>query len=142
MKLNKSLETKLLTNPDGVSYQYVMKLDSIFAIPLITSKFKSFRTSSPMFFDYLNFDLYKIKDEGSHYIALTDENGNTTISLDETPIFFTKIKDNTQYIIHPDEIMADNFMLALQALDKNEFGKFSKEGKKLIEQVLVILQKM
>lgn len=140
VKLNPVLEKSLLTNPDGVSYQYVIELeyqgDTKKAIPLINSKFGTFRPEAPMFFDYLHFDLYSLSDRGDHYMATSTTDGKTLIPMEQTPSFFTKIKDNTQYIIHPDEIMADNFMLALQAYTTGDYSKFSKEGKALIDQVI------
>lgn len=146
IKLNPVLQKILLTNPDGVSFQYAIELEGgvpgKLAVPLITSKFKNFRPDNPAFFDYLNFDLYELKDLGSYYEVLSDDNGKTTIPLKTTPVFFTKIKDNTQYIIHPDEIMADNFMLALLAYEKGDYAKFSKEGKALIDLVIERLKKM
>lgn len=140
IQLNASLEAVLLNNPDGVSYQYAIDLEKdgsmIKAIPLITSKSLNYDTKRPNFFDYLQFDLYSLDDKGSHYVAKSTTTGETLLPLQSTPNFFTKIKDNTQYIIHPDEIMADNFMLALLAYDKNEYGKFSKDGKILIQKIL------
>lgn len=141
VKLNAHLQKRLLTNPDGVSYQYCIKLDSFLAIPLITSKFDKFRSYNSSFFDYLQFDIYKIIDKGSHYEATTNDIGSSTLPLKNTPKFFTKIKDNTQYIIHPDEIMADNFMFALQGYSKNEYKRFSASGKTLIEDLLNVLKK-
>ncbi|MGB4960437.1 MAG: hypothetical protein WBO36_13240 [Saprospiraceae bacterium] len=140
VRLNDHLSRRLLTNPDGVSYQYVMELPkdggTIQAVPLITSKYDGYRSSTNAFFDYLNFDLYELVDKGEYLEASTTSNGQTTIPLKSTPMFFSKIKDNTQYIIHPDEIMADNFMLGLQAYSKGDFKKFSKEGKELIDQLM------
>jgi hypothetical protein len=106
------------------------------AIPLITSKSKVYDPKKPNFFDYLHFDLYSLDNKGDHYMAKSTTTGQTLLPMQSTPTFFTKIKDNTQYIIHPDEIMADNFMLALLAYDKNEYGKFSKDGKILIQKIL------
>ena len=144
VRLNAALSQILLTNPDGVSFLYSIDLDrngeTIKAIPLITSKFTTFRPDQPMFFDYLNFDLYNLEDKGAYYMANSTTTGKTLVPLHSTPSFFTKIKDNTQYIIHPDEIIADNFMLALQAYSKGEYGKFSKEGRMLIDKVLLRLE--
>jgi hypothetical protein len=136
----------LLTNPDGVSNNYYLTLrngeKSTKIIPMITSKAKSFKQASPAFFDYLSFDLYPVKSVGDQYVTVSDEQGKTTLDVGETPSFFQQIKDNTQYIIHPDEIIADNFMLAIQAYDKNEYKNFSPEGRQLIEDILFILKKM
>ena len=135
-----ALKKILLTNPDGVSLDYIIKLDdqkdTISAIPVITSKFNEYKSTNPFFLDYLNFDLYGLSNKGDHYVAEANDAGKTLVNLKKTPSFFTKIKDNTQYIIHPDEIMADNFMLALLAKENDDFKKFSPSGRKLIDQVL------
>jgi predicted P-loop ATPase/GTPase len=89
----------------------------------------------PSYFDYLQFDLYHVIDG----VTRSDKDGKTLMDLMYTPSFFYQIKDNTQYIIHPDEIMADNFMLALQAFHHKDFKNFTKEGKNLIDNVLKIL---
>jgi hypothetical protein len=144
IKLNKILEHFLLTNPDGVSYQYYIQLEAqgreVKALPLITSKWARYKPDLPAFFDYLHFDLYKLDDHGANYMATSTPQGRSLIPIDETPTFFTKIKDNTQYIIHPDEIMADNFMLTLQAFSNGNYTKFSPEGKALVDSVLLRLQ--
>ena len=138
--LSDALKKILLTNPDGVSLNYVIKLDdqkdTISAIPVITSKFSEYKESNPFFFGYLNFDLYGLSNKGDYYYAESTTTGKTLVNLQKTPSFFKKIKDNTQYIIHPDEIMADNFMLALLAKENDDFKKFSAVGKQLIDQVL------
>ena len=141
--LSDALKKILLTNPDGVSLDYLIKLDdqkdTISAIPVITSKFNEYKDSNTFFFGYLNFDLYGLSNRGDHYYVESNASGKTLVNLQKTPSFFTKIKDNTQYIIHPDEIMADNFMLALLAKENDDFKKFSVTGKKLIDQVLDLL---
>lgn len=147
VKLNNFLSKRILTNPDAPSFQYVIKLkmkggDEKLAVPLITSKFENFKTSISQFFDYLNFDLYELEDKGEYYLVKTNTNGSTTIHLQETPSFFEQIKDNTQYIIHPEEIMADNFMLAVEAFYKNEYSKFSQEGRLLINKIIQRLAEM
>ena len=139
------LKDWMLTNPDGVVHRHFLEVrasDSIYRIvPVITAKLKSFKPSQPAFFDYLSFDLYTLKENPSSFEIISDETGKTTLPLEASTGFFNAIKDNTQYIIHPEEIMADNFMLALLAADKNEYSKFSSTGKELIEKVLYRLSK-
>lgn len=139
------LADRLLTNPDGVSCQYAINLSDpesqvkkLLAIPLITSPPGGYQSEKPNFFDYLSFDLFEIKDEKDSWQVLADQAGKTTLALASTPRFFTQIKDNTQYIIHPEEIMADNFMLAVLAMSENNYSRFSPEGKKLINKVISI----
>lgn len=145
VRLPSNLEDKLLTNPDGFSMNHMITLTDrnnrqIKAIPLISSKHAGFRADWTDFFDYLNFDLFEVMEENGTLKVKTTENGQSTIQLEYTPSFFTKIKDNTQYIIHPEEIMADNFMLAVLAYNGNDYSKFTSSGKDLILEVITILK--
>jgi hypothetical protein len=140
IKASDKLAEWLLTNPDGVEHQHFLKMitaDSTYRIvPVITAKLKNFRPSQPAFFDYLSFDLYKLSDQSSFLEIMSDSLGKTTLPMEAASGFFNAIKDNTQYIIHPEEIMADNFMLGLMAADKNDYDRFSLAGKQLIDRVL------
>ncbi|MFZ1705031.1 MAG: hypothetical protein WAT79_11850 [Saprospiraceae bacterium] len=138
------LAENLLTNPDGVTRQYALEINdehqTTLVIPLISSKFSAWKKETPHFFDYLSFDLYPIQWDNGKYVVQTNEWGHTTMPLKQTQQFFTKIKDNTQYIIHPEEIIADNFMLAVLYNHDNQKNKFSEEGKKLIDNVLQMIR--
>lgn len=138
IKLSQDMSKLLLSNPDGVSTDYAINLgDNLMALPIITSQQDHYDPSKPRIFDYFNFDLYEIDQDGT---VLTNPNGSTTIPPAKNAVFFKKIKDNTQYIIHPDEITADNFMLAVNAYDTNTYGNYSPEGRKLIEDIIEILK--
>jgi hypothetical protein len=145
IKSSENLKAWMLTNPDGVEHKHFLRVkvkDSTYMIvPAITAKLKNFRPSQPAFFDYLAFDLYKLTTHPSYYEITSDTFGKTTLPMEASTRFFDAIKDNTQYIIHPEEIMADNFMLGLFAGNKNEYSKFSPAGKQLIEKVLERLAK-
>jgi len=70
------------------------------------------------FFDYIDFSLYKVSIQ--HGVKVnTNTDGNSTINMDNIPDFFEKITTNTGYIIHPDEIIADNFMYIMMREKKN-----------------------
>ena len=149
--LPESLQNRLLLNPDGIDYGYLIKLQtpegkSIQALPLIVSKKTDFDPLDPTFFSYLQFDLYQIKPPFVRRIeVLAKEDGRSTIDFQKIPSFFEQIKDNTGYIIHPDEIMADNFVLVAmrQGIEKgsNQEAPLSPEGRQLIEQAEEILRK-
>ncbi len=144
--INDLLKIMVLCNPDGMSVQYAAEIETgdgpLYAMPFITSSNAKFKPDKPNYFDYLVFDLFTIGDYGNHYKIQCDIHGKSVTPLSKLPGYFTNIKDNTQYIIHPDEIMADNFMLALLAVKKNDYSKFSAEGKKLIEDVTARLSQM
>jgi len=145
--LSRALEQKRLCNPDGMTLDYGVKLSDgngteKTIIPFIISNKPYYSPSTPSFFAYLKFDLYplEILKDGSA-LLISDIAGNTVLSPEMQNDYFNHIGDNTQYVIHPDEIMADNFMLAVQTAYDGDYSQYSDEGKSLIEGVLNILSK-
>ena len=132
IKIPEDLSKKVITNPDASFMDYAVDLDGTLAIPLLTSKFKAYTKANPYFFDYVDFNLFPI---------LKDNSLGTKGILDErTDVFFRKIKDNTNYIIHPEEIIAENFQLLVYANYENRYDRFSNEGKDLILQLKKVLE--
>jgi len=144
--LPREISDKLLTNPDGVRRDYAINLKdengkSQMALPLIMSTKDGYQESMPTFFAYLSFDLFPLHKITNNQVTLgLNSNGGSALSVEHNGNFFEQIKDNTQYIIHPDEIMADNFMMALIANQNNSFENFSEEGKQLLMDVIEILK--
>lgn len=144
--MKSDLAERVLLNPDGVNYGQKIELktadSTLSAIPIIVSTEKRFIPSKPGFFNYLNFQLYEIKKlkNGKHEV-ISKEEGASTLNLAELPSFFEQIKDNTQYIIHPDEILADNFViLALWQKDENHLKQFSEGGQSLVKAMEEIIR--
>ena len=131
LKFDEALSSKVLTNPDGANYDYAIKLQDDLVIPVLTSKLPKYDASAPAFFDYINFDFYDIEANGKV--------DTIPAALKSMEGFFEKIKDNTQYIIHPDEIMADNFALAAEAFESKKYDQFSPGGKELIDEFTKVL---
>lgn len=146
--LPKVLQSRLLFNPDGINFNYTMDLknqegETIKVMPIIVSSQDAFSNNTPAFFDYVKFDLFQLEyNQNNSFSVLTDERGFSTLNLAELPDFFNQIKDNTQYIIHPDEILADNFMYVMLA-QKNDgkFNGYSDEGLVLLEKIRDILKR-
>jgi hypothetical protein len=139
--LNDFLKRRTLYNPDGVDLAYAIALretetDSPFyALPVIVSKHSDVVDNLP-FFQYINFRLFKIERRGKTGIVV-DEKG---YAPSEVAGFYEKIGRNTGYIIHPDEILADNFVLLAYAKEKPEqISKLSPEGRDLLERLKKIL---
>ena len=137
----------MLTNPDGVNIGFAIKLEqengpSTLAIPVLFSKKTQFESSTSDFFDYVDFGLYEVKPPLSRMMkVVSDKNGNSTISQELMADFFRQIKDNTNYIIHPDEIMADNFMFTILSLESPGYlDRFSSQGQALIKEIKDILK--
>lgn len=138
------MQKRLLCNPDGINCDYYIDLENaegkkIKAIPSIVSNKNAFDKKSPSFFSYVSFNLFEIqKDTNGTYQVLADNNGFSTINMSEVPNFFKQIKDNTSYIIHPDEILADNFKYIMM---RNDISQYSEEGAALLRDIKATLTK-
>ncbi len=137
------LAQRLLLNPDGLATNSYITLSNgkggeMQAVPLIYSTYDDYKPNVKDYFTYLKFDLYRLVEKDGKKIVLS--NGVST-DVDATYFnsFFESIADNTQYIIHPDEIMADNFMLMVNAYALNDFSRYSEKGKALIEKLYAYL---
>lgn len=142
LQIPNTIRSRWLTNPDGISTDYYINLTdeqkSAKAIPLILSNKERFTSENPTFFSYLQFDLFELDEPNStlkHGEAL-----GTTLTDGMMPGFFEQIKDNTQYIIHPDEIVADNFIYAVTRSNIEDPKRFSEEGNDLVNRIYSVLQ--
>lgn len=133
-----ALKKMLLTNPDGAHDDYAIALKGgKLALPIILSGKEKFDAANPSLFNHLKFELYGIDDKGNIEM---NADLSSRLTNEQQASFFAKIKDNTQYIIHPDEIIADNVMLAVLAKKSGDYSKFNAQGKILIEEVLSVLK--
>lgn len=138
--MNEALRSRILLNPDGIDYSYTIQLVNreghlVDAIPIIISSRKRFSPEQPAFFSYLSFQLFPIeKTPNDDYQVISTPEGLAPEDLIDGSNFKSIIKDNTAYIIHPDEIMADNFVLWVQQnrKDQPEASSLSEEGQKLL----------
>lgn len=144
--MNEALSRRILLNPDGVNYLFKIDLKQAdgstkSAVPIIVSKFDDFDKTRSNFFNYLEFQLFEIADQPNNSVSIiSTEKGFSTLNMRTQTDFFAQIKDNTNYIIHPDEIMADNFMfLMMSQKGGDEVAGFSEEGKALIKEIKKIL---
>lgn len=106
-----------ITNPDAPVIEHVMKIQlsddaSAYVAPMLIAKSDYDPEGSSSLFAYLSFKLLQVKREN---------NGWCPDIVDEEPVFHSpknadfqrQIGRNTGYIIHPEEILADNFALIM-----------------------------
>lgn len=141
-----ALDQRIFLNPDGIDMNWKVDLQlsseqSVTAVPVILSNEADFKPGKPAFFAYLSFALFEVKENADGYHIIADDRGLSTLGPEAFPAYFQKIKDNTQYIIHPDEVLADNFLLAVRSQQEPKvLDDLSVEGKallKAIEQQLI-----
>lgn len=145
IEIPKELKQKMLLNPDGLNMDFAITLhnkqkDTCYFIPFLFTSNKDYNSNSPHFFSYMKFDLFPLKIENDYAILDYQKVKNFLIDPSYYEDYFKQIKDNTSYTIHPDEIMADNFAVLIMEGPNSEFSNFSVEGKKLLIDLLYILQ--
>lgn len=131
------LNRRILLNPDGIDFRYKIDLTDksgrqFSALPIIYSSVPNYNANQTSFFGYLKFELFEIEEQDGGWIVKTTGNNSSTIKMEETD-FFRQIGPNTDYIIHPDEVLADNFILL--AVSKEDNSVFADKDKQLVEDM-------
>jgi hypothetical protein len=85
---------------------------SIWAVPILFSKSGRYDPSrGGEFFDYLEFKFLVVQKADSH--ATYDPSRITSLDASQLQDFYEQVGRNTDYIVHPEEIIADNFEFLL-----------------------------
>lgn len=148
LRLPPGLAARVLHNPDGVDFAQKITLGlndslTIYAVPIIFSNHEGWTDEQNTFFAYLEFALFQIeKLPNGKWKVLVEEDGfSSTLNTHAQTDFFAQIKDNTGYIIHPDEVLADNFAFIMQERNGQKVSlKFSPEGKRLLVDLEGVLK--
>lgn len=117
VSLPSSLEAKRLTNPDGADFRYAIDIKDagrrkLKVVPVVYSKYETIQEGVEGFFSYVTFGLFEVQPRDGSWSVVADDHGQAhAISFGQVRGFFEQIGANTDYIIHPDEILADNVAL-------------------------------
>ena len=116
VELPSTLKEVKITNPDGVHHNFMIEVrDRAESVPVVPILYSSSPRYNPArggeFFDYLVFKLLGLEKAADGYRPRLIAGGPQLLDPAEVSGFFEQIGRNTQYIIHPDEILADNFVL-------------------------------
>lgn len=120
LQLPPELDRRRITNPDAYDNSFCMALDhggrriTVFPVLLSTAeKYDAGRQGE--FFDYLQFRLLAALRQDGDWIPQRNTDGTPTLFEPAALAgFMERIGANTRYIIHPEEILADNFVLLLE----------------------------
>jgi hypothetical protein len=109
-----------ISNPDAPYNNFYIdvkvKENKIKVIPVIYSSEPFNPAQNRTFFDYLRLGFIQIDIINSEYKAVLRHQKPLIYPVDEIDGFFSKIGQNTKYIIHPEEILADNFAMLITRL--------------------------
>ena len=105
-----SLQARKITNPDAprIDHSIQLRLDGkeVTAVPILFSATEKYDTHrGGEFFSYLQFQ-FLILENGSGSLSAGE-----VVSPSRVSSFFEQVGRNTDYVIHPEEILAENFAL-------------------------------
>ncbi|MDZ7881098.1 MAG: hypothetical protein U5L45_25755 [Saprospiraceae bacterium] len=147
LTLPDALSRRLLTNPDGVDINWATPLTSatgstVFTMPLLYAKDTIFDPKKPDFGDYLGWNYYELApsiDNKRLLVQTVGERQQSTLDTRGINDLFLK-NYNTAYIIHPDEIVADNFSLLMLSQKKAAvLNQCTEGGKTLLAKMKEVL---
>ncbi len=123
--LPEELKLRKITNPDAPKSKHYIRIraegEEHWAIPVIFSRAENYdMAQGGVFFSYLKFRflLVDLDDDTSTCQPLYDDRTPRLVRMRDIFGFFEQTGINTEYIIHPEEILASNFaLLVLQEQD-------------------------
>lgn len=118
IKLSPELERRKITNPDAPRNDHFIRLQidghQSLAVPILLSSAETYDVKrGGEFFAYLQFQFLVVeKSSGSpDFKAIYEGSSPRLVGMQQVSGFMEQVGRNTDYIIHPDEILADNFAL-------------------------------
>lgn len=120
IELPPELASRKITNPDAPRNNHFVRLECggqpCLAVPVLLSTEATYNLKrGGEFFEYLDFK-FLVVEQGSNPKQLRPvlvNGGPKLVEPKEVSGFFEQIGRNTQYIIHPEEILADNFAILI-----------------------------
>lgn len=110
-----SLSDLRITNPDGPRVDHAITVElaanrTATVAPILLAK-SAFQAEKTSLFSYLDLKLMEIEINTAGQWVARMEDGRPILHEPSIPDFHRQIGANTKYIIHPDEILADNFVI-------------------------------
>src|SRR5690606_36903213 len=110
VKYPEAIAARRITNPDAPQTDSYVTLKKDGSANFMMVLYSDEPYKEGLFFKYLNVGFMKLDSKKLPEIV----NGRPVIySMNEVEGFFEQVGRNTQYILHPEEIMADNFVFAI-----------------------------
>jgi hypothetical protein len=136
--MHPSLRNRRITNPDAPIIDCVIKLKEgdkvVRAAPILYSATENFDPKKKGgLFGHLVFRLMLVTPDGRGWKAVDQEGKAVVLDPKGVPDFQEKIGRNTNYIIHPEEILADNFVHLVRQREKLATPRIVQELQRVLE---------
>jgi hypothetical protein len=116
VELPATLRRRKLTNPDAPANNHCIRVQvngtDVWAVPVLFSRTEKYDVKRrDTLFRYMEFQLLLVEREGDSSRLKPAPAGQPPrlVGAEQVTGFFEQVGRNTQYIIHPEEILADNF---------------------------------
>ncbi len=130
-----------ITNPDAPRNDCCIQLKladaAVWATPILFSRVEKYDAKrGGSHFSYMKFQFLVVaKDNTTVPPTMTYDNANPQlVDADRVSGFYEQVGRNTKYIIHPEEILADNFALLLQGEERVQSPEVLKQMKKILAE--------
>ena len=113
-----ALASRKLTDPDAPKNDHCIHLrlgrEPLWAVPLLYSKVERFDPAKGgEFFQFIEMRFLRVERKSATAEATYNMAAPQLLDLSQLSGFYEQVGRNTQYIIHPEEILADNFEFLL-----------------------------
>jgi hypothetical protein len=117
--IHPSLKDRRITNPDAPNINCVIELvdgnRAFFATPVLYASAPKYNSRDKKnLFGYMEFRLMVVVKKGDSWQAADEAGRAVVVDPKKSRSFHDQIGANTKYIIHPEEILADNFVYLIQ----------------------------
>lgn len=134
----KSLRDRKITNPDAptIDYRIDVTIDGELksAAPILYTNVEKYDPKEGgTFFKHMLFKLMLVEEIDGRWRPVEVDGKAVVFDPRKVPSFMEQIGGNTNYIIHPDEILADNFVHLALETEKLTTPKIIESMKKVLE---------
>lgn len=136
VRLPPNLSSRKITNPDAPELDCVLRIDvdgeTVPCTPILFSEDAFEVGGGKTFFEYLKFQLLVLEPEGDSFRPRLRD-GKPWFVVPQRPDLYWNIGLNTGYILHPEEVLADNFRDLI-------FQRPNLPTPRVVQQMLSVLQ--
>lgn len=118
IELPSVLKPRKITNPDAPKNDHYIRVSlngkMVSAVPVLFSRTPKYDIrSGGEFFNYMVFKLLIVEKDvnDGKFTAVHNERNTLLVDVSDVSGFFEQVGKNSGYIIHPEEILADNFAI-------------------------------
>jgi len=125
-----------ITNPDAARNNFYIELEysgrKVPVIPILLSSSKTYEGGN--LFRYLRLKFLVLGKKGSRWMPLYRDGKAWLLEGEVMPSYLARIGSNTSYIIHPEETLAENFVLLVNRAEGVPTPRILQEMRNLLEK--------